>query len=117
MIIAQISDIHATPENDNISRLDHALAWLDLVKPDVLVITGDLIDDDWFEGYETIALRLNKRPYPSFVLPGNSDNCSLMRSILDCRYWTGDVSRPLHFAADFADIRLIGLDSTVMLNK
>ncbi len=51
MIIAQISDIHAASDNDNLSRLDRALHWLDRLKPDVLVVSGDLIDDNWFEGY------------------------------------------------------------------
>jgi len=53
MIIAQISDIHASPDNDNLSQLERALAWLDIIEPDALVVTGDLIDNDWFEGYET----------------------------------------------------------------
>ncbi len=115
MIIAQVSDIHAAPDNGNLSRLDRALAWIDLIEPDALVLTGDLIDNDWFDGYETIATRLDKRPYPAFILPGNSDNCALMRSILGCSYWNGngDRSGALHFVADINDIRLIGLDSTV----
>lgn len=28
MLIAQISDIHAAPDNDNLARFDNALAWL-----------------------------------------------------------------------------------------
>ncbi|NDL62558.1 metallophosphoesterase [Acerihabitans arboris] len=113
MIIAQISDIHAAPDNDNVSRLDRALAWLDFIEPDVMVLSGDLIDNDWFDGYETIAARLDKRHYPAFILPGNSDNCAVMRSVLGCSYWTDDASGALHFTADMDDIRLIGLDSTV----
>jgi predicted MPP superfamily phosphohydrolase len=46
VIIAQLSDIHAHEHNDNLTRLDRALAWLDLMSPDALVLTGDLIDDD-----------------------------------------------------------------------
>lgn len=113
MIIAQVSDIHAAPDNDNLSRLDRALAWLGLIAPDVLVLTGDLIDNDWFEGYATIAARLDKRSFPAFILPGNSDNRALMRAIFGCDYWTDNPSGALHFVADIQDIRLIGLDSTV----
>ena len=83
MIIAQISDIHAAPDNDNLSRLDRALHWLDQVKPDVMVVSGDLIDDDWFEGYGQIAGRLNKKPWPTYLLPGNSDCPDRMRHIFD----------------------------------
>lgn len=73
MIIAQLSDIHAHEHNDNLTRLDRALAWLDPMSPDALVLTGDLIDDDWFDGYEIIAGKLNERSFPSFILPGNSE--------------------------------------------
>ncbi|HEY0208654.1 metallophosphoesterase [Acerihabitans sp.] len=113
MIIAQISDIHATPDNGNLSRLDRAMRWLDLMAPDGLVLTGDLIDDDWFDGYKAIAARLGKRSYPAFILPGNSDNGEMMRSIFGCNYWADGPSGALHFMADIGDIRLVGLDSTV----
>lgn len=58
MLIAQISDIHAAADNDNLSRLDRALAWLDRIAPDVLVLTGDPIDNGEIEGYSAIAARL-----------------------------------------------------------
>lgn len=121
MIIAQVTDIHAAPGNDNLSRLDRALAWLDIIEPDALVLTGDLIDDDWFDGYTTIAARLDNKAYPAFILPGNSDNRAVMRSTLGCRggkryrmgYWTDGSAGALHFAVEIDDIRLIGLDSTM----
>lgn len=47
MLIAQLSDIHAAPENDNLLRLHQAINLLLAVKPDVLVVTGDLTDDGW----------------------------------------------------------------------
>lgn len=33
MIIAQLSDIHAAPDNDHLSRFDNALAWLAPLRP------------------------------------------------------------------------------------
>ncbi|WP_413730531.1 metallophosphoesterase [Sodalis sp. RH22] len=112
MIIAQITDIHAAQDNDNLSRLDRALAWLDLIKPDSLVLTGDLVDDDWIDGYTAIAARLGNRAYPAFILPGNSDNRTSMRAIFGCAYWADDAVGALHFVADIEGVRLIGLDST-----
>ena len=44
MLIAQVTDIHAAPGNENLSRFDRALSWLTHLQPDVLVITGDLTD-------------------------------------------------------------------------
>ena len=117
MIIAQVSDIHAAQDNDNLSRFERALAWLDLIEPDALVLTGDLIDDDWRDGYTAIATRLNLRTYPSFILPGNSDDCDAMKSILHCDYWRNTFTESaLHFVADIGELRLIGLDSTLQGN-
>ncbi|RJT39808.1 metallophosphoesterase [Rahnella woolbedingensis] len=114
MIIAQISDIHAAPENDNLTRLECALAWLDSVKPDVLVITGDLTDNDWRDGYTKISACLNSRTYPKFILPGNSDNRRVMRSVLhNDLNADGEGDQAMHFVADMGEIRLIGLDATI----
>lgn len=110
MIIAQISDIHAAPENDNLSRLDRALHWLEQLKPDALVISGDLIDNNWHEGYVSIAERLNTTAYPSYLLPGNSDNPDEMRRMLNCGYY---VEESCHFAVNAGEVRLIGLDTTL----
>jgi 3',5'-cyclic AMP phosphodiesterase CpdA len=110
MIIAQISDIHAASDNDNLSRLDRALHWLDRLKPDVLVVSGDLIDDNWFEGYGQIAGRLNKRCWPTYLLPGNSDSRDRMRRIFDNGYYAKNAC---HFAVNTGKVRLIGLDTTI----
>ncbi|WP_312884985.1 metallophosphoesterase [Candidatus Sodalis endolongispinus] len=113
MIIAQISDIHAAAANDNLSRLDRALAWLDSLAPDALVLSGDLIDNDEIEGYPAIAARLASRPYPAFILPGNADNTAAMRTAFDAPYWTDGGRGALHFRVDINELRVIGLDTTV----
>lgn len=110
MIIAQISDIHAAPGNDNLARFDRALAWLKHVMPDVLVITGDLIDDGWTGGYRAFAARLKSMPWSTYVLPGNSDERTAMGVLYQGATGASDA---LHFAADCGEIRLIGLDSTL----
>ncbi|PWK72660.1 hypothetical protein C8K44_105101 [Aminobacter sp. AP02] len=38
MIVAQVSDIHASPTNDNMLRLARALSWFADLKPDALQI-------------------------------------------------------------------------------
>ncbi|WP_312946318.1 metallophosphoesterase [Superficieibacter sp.] len=114
MLIAQVSDIHASPENDLLFRFDKILKWLTHLQPDVLVITGDLTDGHWQEGYKQIADRLNQQNYPSLILPGNSDDRSMMRSVWDKNRWAHDAQREaLHFVHDTVGIRLIGLDSTI----
>lgn len=114
MLIAQVSDIHASSDNDHLSRFDQVLAWLEQLQPDVLVLSGDLTDDGWSEGYQQIAERLRQQHYPALILPGNSDDRHLMRSVWGTDYWTEDASEGfLHATFEAEGIQLIGLDSTV----
>lgn len=114
MLIAQVSDIHTSPENDHLLRFDQVLNWLTHLQPDVLVLTGDLTDGHWQEGYKQIADRLNQQNYPSLILPGNSDDRCLMRSVWDENRWAHDAQgEALHLIHNTGGIRLIGLDSTI----
>jgi Icc protein len=114
MIIAQLSDIHAAPGNDNLARFDRALAWLDQIDLNALVISGDLIDDNGLEGYEQIARRLTSRPWPTWVLPGNSDDKDQMRRQSGERFVAANASTSAcHFVAHTGSLRLIGLDTTL----
>jgi len=114
MLIAQVSDLHVSPEKDHLHLFEQALSWLAHVNPDVLVLSGDLTDNHWLEGYQLIATRLRQQNYPSFILPGNSDNRRLMQSVWDKHSWAQDApDDALHFTYDAGDLRLTGLDSTV----
>lgn len=114
MLIAQVSDIHAAPNNDHLARFDRVLGWLAQLQPDVLVLSGDLTDDGWHEGYQQIAARLRQQDYPSLILPGNSDDRRLMRAVWGEDKWAKDAcDRALHAVYEADGLRLIGLDSTV----
>lgn len=80
MLLAQLSDIHAAPDNDNLSRLASALSWLDTLRPDVIVLTGDLVDDSWLAGYKSIVHLLDSKRWPTFILPGNADSHEMIDS-------------------------------------
>ncbi|MRT48157.1 metallophosphoesterase [Raoultella sp. RIT712] len=114
MLIAQVSDIHASPDNEHLLRFDRVLTWLAHVRPDALVLSGDLTDDRWLEGYQQIAARLEQLDYPSLILPGNADDRQLMRATWGESRWAQDAStRALHAVHQAGALRLIGLDSTV----
>lgn len=114
MLIAQVSDIHASSENDHLQLFERVLTWLADLQPDILVLTGDLTDGGWREGYQQIAERLERQNYPSLILPGNSDDRRLMQMIWARPGWCPDALTPaLHFSHDMGGLRLIGLDSTV----
>ena len=114
MLIAQISDIHASPDNDHLLRFDRVLAWLAHLRPDALVLSGDLTDDQWQEGYKQIAARLEQQHYPALILPGNADDRNLMRATWDDTQWAQDTAAgALHVVHQAGALCLIGLDSTV----
>lgn len=114
MLIAQVSDIHAASDNDHLLRFERVLTWLAHLRPDLLVLTGDLIDGPWAEGYRQIAARLKQQPYPAFVLPGNADDRHLMRAVWSDNIREGDPAvEAMNFVHDADGLRLIGLDTTV----
>lgn len=78
MLIAQITDIHAAPDNDHLQRLEQVLSWLEQMGPDIMVLSGDLTDGGWDEGYLRIAAQLEEQDYPTLILPGNSDDRGCM---------------------------------------
>ncbi len=114
MLIAQVSDIHAAPDNDHLARFDRVLRWLRQLQPDALVLSGDLTDNDWLEGYQQIAARLAEEHYPSLILPGNSDNRRLMRAVWREETGVKDTcDGALHAVLEVGGLRLMGLDTTV----
>lgn len=111
MIVAQISDIHASPNNDNMLRLARALSWLGDLKPDALVVSGDLIDEGWTGGYAEIEAYLTALNCPVLVVPGNSDDSRAMRAAFTTRHGAVDDSDAMHFRAQIGALRLVGIDT------
>lgn len=72
--IAQITDLHIGPFFD-MSRLDAVLAQLAAEKPDLLVITGDLIDDLRYleETMQKIGVFSQTLPYGAYFCWGNHE--------------------------------------------
>ncbi|MEL7696472.1 MULTISPECIES: metallophosphoesterase [Pantoea] len=97
MLIAQVSDIHASSENDHLQRFEQVLTWLAHLQPDILVLTGDLTDGGWCEGDKQIAERLERQNYPSLVLPGNSDDRHLMAMRWGSVGRSDTLTQALHF--------------------
>ena len=50
------------------------------VRPDLLVLTGDLVHDDGVEAYQRLNALLQALPVPGYVIPGNHDVPEVMRS-------------------------------------
>ncbi|WP_120632648.1 metallophosphoesterase [Ruegeria sp. EL01] len=112
-IIAQVSDIHAAPGNDGMPRFERALALLAGFGPDAVVLTGDLIDDGWTEGYTEIGTRLATLKCPVLLLPGNSDDRHAMQGVFDGRVGAIGDGDAMHFSARIGALRLIGIDASL----
>ncbi|QQR40127.1 metallophosphoesterase [Devosia rhizoryzae] len=112
MIIAQLSDIHADGSSNRLDRLDRVLSWLRPLRPDALVVSGDLAEAQFEKSYAAVRQRLDSVGCPFFVVPGNVDDHRHMRAGFGELYgWTTD--RPLSVVGRFDGFRVIGLDVTV----
>ncbi|WAC71664.1 phosphodiesterase [Roseateles sp. SL47] len=121
MLIGQLSDPHVRPQgvlyqgvvDSNqalIDAIDHLLA-IDR-QPDVVVVTGDIVDEGRPEEYAMARELLSRLPMPYLVIPGNHDHRENFRAAFaDHTYLPA--SGALHYCVDEYPVRLIGLDSCV----
>ncbi len=121
MLLAQLSDLHITDPSSLIARFVdgearlaaalEALAGLHR-RPDVLVLTGDLVDRGLPDEYRRLRAVLDPCPIPWFVLPGNHDDPDAFRAAFSDRDElpaTGHLS----WVIDDLPLRLVGLDTTL----
>jgi 3',5'-cyclic AMP phosphodiesterase CpdA len=117
MIIAQISDTHIaldTPDADRRMR-DFALTIADInaldPAPDVIVHTGDIVHNGRQDEYAQAVAILAKARAPVYVMAGNKDNRTNLRSAFSsCGYLSPD-SDFIDYAIDDLPVRLIALDT------
>ena len=122
MIIVQMSDPHLVPmgrlykglvdSNALFAAALRHLASLD-PQPDLVLLTGDIVDEGGAEDYETARLMLAEIGPPLLVLPGNHDEREAFRRCFADHPYLPQ-SGPLHFVRDdLGPVRIIGLDVTV----
>lgn len=113
MIVAQLSDIHADGSAAAYDRLDRVLAWLRPMRPDAIIVSGDLAEFDHAACYEAIFTRLTALGSPFFVVPGNVDDHHALYQVFGAEMkWAG--SRPFNCVGNVGDsLRVLGLDVTV----
>ncbi|MBU3654190.1 MAG: phosphodiesterase, partial [Limnohabitans sp.] len=123
MLIAQFSDTHIKPEGhlaysvvDTHQMLAQAIDHLLHLpqQPDVMVISGDLVDAGSVIEYERLAALLARLPMPVLMVPGNHDDRDNMRQVF--RDHPGISTQGFwQFALqhDGWPVRIVGLD-TVM---
>jgi 3',5'-cyclic-AMP phosphodiesterase len=119
MLIAQLSDIHIRPRgqlykglvdtNRMFSEAIEHLYNLDLL-PDLVLLTGDLVDEGHQDEYEMVRELLQPLKIPLLILPGNHDERqALLDAFSDHTYLPR--SGPLHYCCDDYEVRIVALDS------
>jgi 3',5'-cyclic AMP phosphodiesterase CpdA len=121
MIIAQITDTHLLPEGgklagliDTNAQLEAAVSRLnELSTPaDVVLVTGDLVDDGDPASYAALRERLGALDSPFHLIPGNHDRRrALVEAFSDHAYLPRNGF--LHYAIEEHAVRLIALDTLV----
>jgi 3',5'-cyclic AMP phosphodiesterase CpdA len=121
MLVAQISDFHvAVPgsqidrDHDTSAQLARAVAHLGRLdpRPDLVLCTGDLVQDGEAAEYRRLVELLEPLPMPYYVIPGNHDHREALRAA-----FAGGGYLPaqglLHYVVDAGPLRLLALDTHV----
>jgi 3',5'-cyclic AMP phosphodiesterase CpdA len=125
MLIAQISDFHLRAEGslaygvaDTAARLKRSVDHLNRLQPqpDLVIATGDLVDDGDPLAYNHLRRLLAPLKLPLFLLPGNHDHKpSLLKAFPEHSYLTRPLEeggRPyLCYAVETFALRLVCLDT------
>jgi 3',5'-cyclic-AMP phosphodiesterase len=120
-LIAQISDLHIKAGGrrsygvvDTLGALRRVITRLNALepRPDIVLITGDLVDFGTAEEYGTLREALLELLMPFYLVPGNHDDCEQLRQAFADHYYLPKRGR-LHWTVETHPVRLIGLDSTI----
>ena len=121
MLIAQLSDMHLRPEGqllydriDTAAYLERAVAHVLTLdpRPDVVIMTGDLVEAGKPEEYARLRRLIAPLPMPVYVIPGNHDAREPLRAAFaDKGYFPA--SGFLQYVVDDGPVRLIALDTLV----
>jgi 3',5'-cyclic AMP phosphodiesterase CpdA len=122
MLLAQISDLHikrpgvlAYRRVDTGAYLVRCVAALNALdpRPDAVIITGDLVDQGDPEQYEHLKTLLAPLRIPYFLLVGNHDERSALRTAFPERAELQSGGEFVQYAVDVGVLRVIALDSMV----
>ncbi|GAB3997707.1 phosphodiesterase [Spirosoma daeguense] len=117
MRIAFITDMHLDAEGENPSNVDvrhnfqKALAYLSELKPNCVVVGGDISNKGGDEAiYHWAKRELDKLPYPYFVIAGNHDDSAMMASVFKLIHNLNE--RELYYALPLEGRPALFLDSS-----
>ncbi|AIR85431.1 MULTISPECIES: phosphodiesterase [Erwiniaceae] len=120
-LIAQISDLHIKA-NGRLSykKVDTQAALLRVIdtlnrltpRPDIVVITGDLVDFGTAEEYQTLRTALCRLQLPYMLMAGNHDDRQQLRAAFPDHHYL-QRGETLNWQAQVKGVQLLALDSSV----
>lgn len=122
MIVAQISDPHIRAEGkraygrvDTAQHLANCIAALNGLdpRPDIVVLTGDLVHAGGPAEYANLARLLAPLDIPLYVITGNHDDRDQMRAIFGGQGYLPMDGAFLHYTVEDYRLRLVALDTLV----
>ena len=122
MLIAQITDTHVTAAGtlaygkvDSNRALAAAVAHLNALRPrpDLVLITGDLVSDGRPDQYAALRALLAPLEPPCRLLPGNHDEREALRSAFPDHAYLPREGPFLHYVVEDLPRRVIALDTVI----
>jgi 3',5'-cyclic-AMP phosphodiesterase len=122
MLIAQITDLHVAAEGalvvgkvDSRATLATAVARLNELhpRPDLVVITGDLVNGPKPGEYEALGPLLAPLTLPWCAIPGNHDDRAGLRRLCAGQPWLPADGPFFQYMIDHLPVRIIALDTLV----
>ena len=121
-LFAQISDLHVQMPGkraygvvDTNPLVAEAIARLSRLnpQPDLVVASGDLVQDGTVEEYELLKVMLAPLKCPVYLMPGNHDHRDNLRQIFDTHVYLTREKSHLSYIVDDYPIRMVMLDSII----
>jgi 3',5'-cyclic AMP phosphodiesterase CpdA len=122
MLIAQISDCHIVDpgsmfadRTDSAEGLRRAVDTIvDLpIAPDLVLLTGDLVNDGTPSQYDHLLELLGGLQIPMLPIPGNHDDRRQLRSRFPTMLPSGSDDEPIDVVHDVGPVRVVALDTTI----
>jgi 3',5'-cyclic-AMP phosphodiesterase len=122
MLICQISDLHIKVPGALSYGVVDAAAYLrrciaqvlaQKQRPDIVVITGDLVDFGRADEYAHLADLLQPLTMPVYLLPGNHDDRDTLRVSFPGHEYLHQMGEFIQYAVDAGPLRLLALDSVI----
>ncbi|MBL8545105.1 MAG: metallophosphoesterase [Hyphomonadaceae bacterium] len=112
--LAQISDTHIRTDDAGAAagQLKRAMEQARDYRADVILLTGDLVNDEREDEYAALAEAIENPPAPLYLMPGNHDERTLLRSRFPQHAYLPREG-PLHFTIEQFPVRIVALDDVV----